>query len=369
MAPRYIVMLDPIGIFQNHQNELVERQYLYLNAFNEATNSKYKLIILSRGDHPSIKGDLLEVVYLPGKNRFSATYFIRLLENLYKIRNRLALILCGDIWESTILALISKIVLRRSIPIQSQIHADIGDENWYKGSLIRKLRLAVIPLYLNNINGIRFVSNGQQERFLKRFNWSGSSLVSPVPSNCITKGNNLNKHKLPNAVGFFGRIHSDRGLNEFVRICKVLTEHDSGIGIIVAGEGPEKNEFIHELRNFTSNVEYLGFLNGDSSSLFWEKVGVLINTAPSESYGRAMREAICNSIPVLALSSPEAMSLRCQLGEKGIEIFSYQDMDVYKKYVNLRNSEINQVAIGKIREEQLESIKKLAKSWHELVGE
>jgi hypothetical protein len=64
----------------------------------------------------------------------------------------------------------------------------------------------------------------------------------------------------------------------------------------------------------------------------WKKIGVLVSTAPAESYGRAMREALVAGVPVWATKSSGVEDLILKAGENVVKV-----LDLSKS-----NSELSQ---------------------------
>lgn len=363
-----VVLVDPLGVFQSDSMGIIARQELYIKKLNELSDNCYKLIILTRGDRKDYDSQYVELVTLKGHSRFSFYFQISLVHYLKPFRNNIKLILAGDLWESTFTARLLRSILKIKVPIQSQLHADIGDSEWINSKLIRRLRLISTRLFIYRIDGIRFVSEGQFDRFKSKIVWEGEIVVAPVPSLIILRGNSLGKHPLPKSIGFLGRIHRDRGLSEFLRVCDILLSSNSELQIIVAGDGPGKKSFIKHLNQRTTNLTYLGFLKEEQLSEFWQLTGILVNVAPSESYGRSMREALTNFIPVLATKTPETVKLQETMGNNVIEIItSTDDKEISSKFEKLMLNKITEKHVETIRFEQEKSVFDLANSWLNLI--
>jgi glycosyltransferase involved in cell wall biosynthesis len=56
---------------------------------------------------------------------------------------------------------------------------------------------------------------------------------------------------------YFGRLSQQKGLKTLVKAAK-----KAGIGLLIAGEGPEKEDLLRLVRKLECNVTFLGFLNG-----------------------------------------------------------------------------------------------------------
>jgi glycosyltransferase involved in cell wall biosynthesis len=127
-----------------------------------------------------------------------------------------------------------------------------------------------------------------------------SGIIYNIPSREMKK---TNIFKNP-TIGFIGRLEVDRGLWDFLKIVKKLNESGMKLDIKVAGVGKFQTGFIHKLKDINhGEVDYLGQLNSQDISLFWNAINLCIFTAPTESFGRGMRESLSNKIPVWAINS------------------------------------------------------------------
>jgi glycosyltransferase involved in cell wall biosynthesis len=187
-----------------------------------------------------------------------------------------------------------------------QVHADITDDNWKKRSMINRFRVKFGKINLKSADQIRAVSNSSSQEISSKFKIDSKKvIVLPVVLNIENRINPIYLADRPRSIGFAGRFHADRGLDDFVLYVKKLSSLDPEISIVLAGEGPDQKEFIVQLQTLvsTSRVEYLGHLQKDEMQRFWSKIGVYVSTAKSESYGRSIREAAFFGIPVLGLKS------------------------------------------------------------------
>ena len=86
--------------------------------------------------------------------------------------------------------------------------------------------------------------------------------------------------------------------------------------VVIAGDGPEREGFLKQLQVKIPprNIEFLGQLNPIQMEAAWEKIGILLSTAPTESYGRSTREALMHGIPVWGVPSRGISELIAEAG-------------------------------------------------------
>jgi glycosyltransferase involved in cell wall biosynthesis len=109
-------------------------------------------------------------------------------------------------------------------------------------------------------------------------------------------------------VGFVGRLDSDRGLHVFVELIKMLKQGNCNFKIIVIGLGHLKDWLNNSLLSIVSdaNIRFTRAETSEQMSELWGEITVLASTAPAESFGRSIREALIHGVPVLAISSSGA---------------------------------------------------------------
>jgi glycosyltransferase involved in cell wall biosynthesis len=169
------------------------------------------------------------------------------------------------------------------------------------------------------------VSRIQSRNIELRFGIESKSIdILPVELNLPNSTQQL-KVKSPRLrLGFVGRIHQDRGTGLFIEIIKILGKLHEGIEAVVVGDGPARDDFLGTLSAFgpNVNVNYLGFLEGESLAKAWTNIDILLSTAPLESYGRTIRECLISTTPVLAIESSGVLELEYALKRNWIQLIS-----------------------------------------------
>ena len=96
----------------------------------------------------------------------------------------------------------------------------------------------------------------------------------------------------------------------------------------------------------------------------------MLSTAPAESFGRAMREALVRGIPVLATVSAGSLELNSQSIEGGIALINNTDTaeKVLGAYESVRKSRVSKSFIEKLIEENVVIPDNLAKSWIKMLN-
>jgi glycosyltransferase involved in cell wall biosynthesis len=258
------------------------------------------------------------------------------------------------------------------VPIQIQLHGDIASPAWKKISLQNRIRFNFAKFSMSKANGIRAVSNSQALKVAKIFKIKKAQIcVIPVPINNLRLISSLSS-KRPNTLGLIGRIHNDRGIYNFIKLVKSLTVVRDDFTVVIAGGGPDEGRFLEEIKALLpkSKIRFLGHLSEKELKKVWREIGVLVSTAPAESYGRVMREALVTGVPVWATKSSGVEDLILKAGKDSVKI-----LDLKKSNHEL-SVELDQLFKSKVslsfRKQFIKDnstyAQLLAKSWVDLIN-
>jgi len=357
-----VVIVDVKGVITKSSPDVLFRHVQYADALARL-DSKSRLIILSRN-----KGryDLLSKNIEIISEKSLLNYFRKGFK-LFRSLNENTLLVSGDPWESYLASLILRKFTSKHLPIQVQLHADVGSSSWRSLNGRNRIRALFLSYSLNRAETIRCVSTSQLTN-LERISPGVSSKteVIPVPIQFDYDLEQNKKRQKKVAIAIVGRIHKDRGLEEFVRICKILKKSFRSLKIYVIGEGPHEEWLRTALQkdDLLKSSIFTGQMNQKELSLMWKNFGCIASLAPSEAYGRSARESLVYGVPVLATRSSGLVGLEEVFGGNGIwfldglddkqvtELFKRMTGFIVPDYV--RDSIINEV-------KSLDD--ELAKSW------
>lgn len=260
------------------------------------------------------------------------------------VYNNIVLV-AGDPLLSSILALRVRYLLRRrfsgDVRLQVQVHFELKTvQKCYKNRL--SIRYFLTKISLKAADQLRFVDSSQAQEFIEKFQLKKDFVVIPVPLNISDYFSPQQRLNAPNSIAFIGRIHQERGLSEFLEISRIILAYSPDTEILVYGDGPERERFLSQLKsiNERSNVREKGNLSQLGQE--WGEIGVLISTAPSESYGRAIREAHVHGVPVLAMPSLGALRLLKTAPEGVVQVLApdFTESDVIKAFDSLSSTAV-----------------------------
>ena len=370
-----VVILDPRGIILSGGADVIERHNSYaLHLSKGDPKNKISLMILTAGasqvkNQQSI-GLYLEVISKPTFNSIKfATAALK------KIRSKnldVKLLVAGDPWESFWSAYLLNKLSSKKVPIQIQLHGDIANPAWKKISLQNRIRFNFAKFSMSKASGIRAVSNSQALKVTKIFKIKKAQIcVIPVPINNLRLTSDI-PSKRPKTLGLIGRIHNDRGIYNFIKLIKSLTVVRDDFTVVIAGGGPDESRLLEEIKDLLpkSKIRFLGHLSENELKKVWKEIGVLVSTAPAESYGRVMREALVAGIPVWATKSSGVEDLISKAGKDTVKILDITNSnhELSKEFDQLLKSKVSLGFRKQFIKDNSTYAQLLAKSWVDLIN-
>ena len=370
-----VVILDPRGIILSGGADVIERHNSYaLHLSKSNPKNKISLVILTAGSsqvkNQQSSGLYLEVISKP---TFNSIKFAK--AALKKIRSKnlnVKLLVAGDPWESFWSAYLLNKLSSKKAPIQIQLHGDIASPAWKKISLQNRIRFNFAKFSMSKANGIRAVSNSQALKVAKIFKIKKAQIcVIPVPINNLRLTSSISS-KRPKTLGLIGRIHNDRGIYNFIKIVKSLTVVRDDFTVVIAGSGPDESRFLKEIKELLpkSKIRFLGQLSEKDLRKIWREIGVLVSTAPAESYGRVMREALVAGVPVWATKSSGVEDLISKAGKDTVKILDITNSnhELSKEFDQLLKSKVSLSFRKQFIKDNSIYAQLLAKSWVDLIN-
>ncbi len=102
----------------------------------------------------------------------------------------------------------------------------------------------------------------------------------------------------------------------------------------------------------------------------WKEIGVLVSTAPAESYGRAMREVLVAGVPVWAMKSSGVDELISKAGKDNVKILDLTkgNHELSKEFDQLLKSKVSLRFRKQFIKDNSTYAQLLAKSWVDLIN-
>lgn len=369
MKNKAVLILDPRGNITLGGVDVVNRHVSYaksLAKFVHIKNFKLKIFSTASSHSSNIQTGALDLDLI-SKPTFNSYKFAKRCSKVVKAQSvDIKLLVVGDPWESYWSAYFFNKFLKRKIPIQIQVHGDIAHPLWKKINLKNRFRFILAKSSLNKCEVIRCVSHEQKLNLINAFGLDKRKIiVIPVPIEVVNKP--IVPSKRPRTIGLIGRIHEDRGIWNFVELVKNLNKLDTNFRILIAGDGPARDKFIHQLESVIAKnrIKYLGHISQGKLRSSWKSIGVLVSLAPVESYGRVLRESLLAGVPVWATASSGVVDLLgcAESGTVKILDLEKDESQLYKDFESLLKVKVGPKFRDKFIKENNSYADKLARTW------
>jgi len=366
-SKKIIIMADLRSRVTLKDHQTLNRHSEYIGEFSKYKNYENSQLVviqptvnLSRSSKHSFKN---LIIY-----RISILDLLFIQKRINKVNVEIILMVAGDPWGSYFFTLLLKSLLFNfRIPIQLQVHAELSS-SWAKLNLRNRIRQIIAFRTLKRAQSIRVVLQEQKKYLSERLSIEPSRfVVVPVKLNIgnLTLDSKFEKH--PNSIGLVGRIHEERNIAKFAQIAKYFLERTPDLRIVIVGNSIGSKKLETLLRGISSTqVDFLGSLDGSEMELAWSKIGVLISTAESESYGRSIREALMHEVPVLAFSSMGSRDLQYECPDS-VRLFTNVETlpELFKMYESIKISTISRQFMRTQLQKESKISQEIAASWKE----
>jgi glycosyltransferase involved in cell wall biosynthesis len=217
-------------------------------------------------------------------------------------------LIAADLWTDFPLLLTAKFLSRNRIWIQISIHGDLYGT---KTNLPIKLYKSFISMFFRFSDSCRLVSEELHATYSARLGIPEERiLISPIP----VSDDYLNQqdfHTADRALGYVGRIHVERGYEEWSQIANSYLLHNRSALFKIIGGGSDLSIFQERMsKTISEKTTFYGRLESQELSKSWDKFHILLRCAENEGYGLAIREAIVRGKIVIAKRNPGTMSLQ-----------------------------------------------------------
>jgi glycosyltransferase involved in cell wall biosynthesis len=273
--------------------ELIERHDAYLKYFTDDQTGERPLNVcmLAKFGQNELQGIVtknLKLVSL-GAGKYSFfTFPFKTILLLKKMNFNPKWIVSGDANITLIFAFLIKYFYARRSKLQVSFHGEFQKLTIRNPKKIAEYFL--LRLLASEISLYRFVSQSQLQQYTGPLKIKSKKvIVVPIP---IQVNQYLKERVGKRSLGFVGRIHQERGVQEWIDISKRI----GNCNLIVAGDGPLKQV----MENLLPQAKFLGHIPSSKMTNVWQGITVLLSCAPTESYGLAIREALLHGVPVVS---------------------------------------------------------------------
>jgi glycosyltransferase involved in cell wall biosynthesis len=360
--------VDPKGHILTNDSVL-SRHVEYGRELNRITQGEMKLGVIK----PTLRVSTdqlyegIEVKHFPIIKLLSPKHFLR--SSIFSSEKEPSLLIAGDPWFAGILALLISRKLQTKNKVQIQLHGDFGNPVWIYASLRNRIKYALAKVTAKHASQVRCVSNIQAQFISKSFKLDFKKLtISPVPMMLWNKTPTLRNSisRVP-VIGLVGRLQFDRGLNLFIDLIGRLQKEHKEFEVQIIGSGREQawlqKQFDDKFPQI--KVEFVGEVSQNDMPAYWERLDLLISCAPTESYGRAVRESIFAGVPVLATASSGVLSMNEAIQNGYIRLYdrNTQSWELAEVFEQLLEIELPMEFRENLAREDQAGLRKIIDQW------
>lgn len=253
--------------------------------------------------------------------------------------------------------------------VQVQAHGDFGRLCHVSRGMKDQLRWLLARKTLKSAHSIRAVSPMQLSELILTFHLAEDRcIVSPVPINKVFWEGNQQFPQTEGSmrVGYFGRIHKERGIQQWAEVASELARIEPALEFHIVGDGPDRESFRKCLeREISGNrVIFHGSLRGMDLTHELARLSVVLNTCQTEAYGRATLESLILGIPVVTLPSPGALFVRELFDPKRLLIAEPSDLvDCVITAVHVATSNLNTEFRNSVQVYEEHNVARLVETW------
>jgi glycosyltransferase involved in cell wall biosynthesis len=347
-----VVLFDPRGVFSTLDLDLIKRHQEYIAAASKQSNGELdRLVIFTKAPKTCFRIYSQGLIEIHGISSISFFFAIlkknAITEFTFGELNP-AVITCSDPWTSFLCGWNYKKYLfkiGKKVNIQLQIHGDFFSKEWKNQGILSLIKSIIAMHSIKKADQVRFVSISMaREAIQKRLVGEEKVVIAPVPIT-LSETSCTPPQKHPRSIGFVGRIQKERGLIEFCKFAKRLFSIDPEVSLIIVGDGNERRNFEDLIKKSIpeGRFEFTGRLESEDLEQVWSKIGILVSTAPSESYGRALREALIHGVAVWSTRTRGLEDLILENPSANIRVidFNRSDSEIKEDLEHLLSQERN----------------------------
>jgi len=203
-----------------------------------------------------------------------------------------------------------KLTKKSDIPLQLQIHTDFLNPYFVQHSMLNRLRVKIAKFLIPRATCIRVVSERIKKSILGRLNLHGEVqppiIVLPVfvdVKKIQEVSTRIDLHQKYPQFNFIiliaSRLTKEKNISLAIEAVKDLVKKYPKIGLIVVGDGPEKNNLKFKIKNLKlhDNVVFEPWSNDLIS--YYKTCDVFLLTSNYEGYGRTAVEALASGSLVI----------------------------------------------------------------------
>jgi len=302
-----LYFIDVKNVIADGGSDVLERHDLYARAFRLLPDESSSRVFIASRSCGKYNPSKLSTEMISSK--LYPFFLWKILKSAHSSKPECTTLIAGDPWLSGFTAILLEYLFRlakKCTKLQMQLHADICDPSWLMQTWLNPVKSKLGLFMLRYADSIRFVSDAQMKLVAAQIDLTDKEcFVSPINMS-LTPERVIHQANRPRVLGFVGRMERERGTDSLVNLVeKISSASSNDFKVRLVGDGSETKTLQERLIELLGkpSIHITGHVSQARLIQQWGQIGVLVNLAPAESYGRTMREAASSGIPVWAVSS------------------------------------------------------------------
>lgn len=249
----------------------------------------------------------LELIQVGNHSRNFLSFGIRTALKFRKMKLMPGILISADLYFAFCATLVVYFFIRPSQGIQISFHGSFS--NSLDGRLKAQMRKRYLEFVIQKASSVRVVSPQLLQELNSSFDLSRKKIfVAPVPVSLPPLNPAVSRSKI---IAFVGRIHHERGLEQWVSMIRQLNLIRKDFLCLVVGDGEGAKNFEQQLSEVLprKRLKFAGKLNRIEVFKYLSEIQIVLSTAPSEGFGVAIREAMSAGTFVCASRTPVTSEL------------------------------------------------------------
>ncbi|HFI0464052.1 TPA: glycosyltransferase family 4 protein [Streptococcus suis] len=208
---------------------------------------------------------------------------------------------------------------RMKIPVIHTYHTLYEKYTHYilDGDLIQARHVgALSKLFCNQVDGVISPSTMTQEKLRS---YGIKTQIRVIPTGVlIPDSHDQAVAKLRDQLGLsreeqiflsLSRLSKEKSIDKVIEAYAKMAPHLSNSRLLVVGDGPARPDLEQQARNLGVPVTFIGEVNHDQVSDYYQLSDLYLNASESETQGLTYLEAFANRLPIIAKRNPYLESL------------------------------------------------------------
>lgn len=307
----------------------------------------------------------LELIQVGNHTRNFLSFGIRIALKFRKMKLLPGILISADLYFAFCATLVVYFLTKPSQGIQISFHGSFS--NSLDGRLKAQIRKRYMKFVIRKASSVRVVSPQLLQELNSSFNLSEKEIfVASVPVSLPPLNPTVSRPKI---IAFVGRIHHERGLEQWVSMIKQLNLIREDFSCLVIGDGEGAKNFQHKLLEVLprERLKFAGKLSRIEVFTYLSKIQIVLSTAPKEGFGVAIREAMSADTFVCSSKTPVTSELDSRFPKLMYTFDSEADgVSLLDKLLDQRHDAVEVFSFREYLEEQnVSNLEILIQSWIE----